>query len=246
MKYYFFLDESGDHGLNYIDKNYPLFLLCGCLFNEKDFEQTVKSINDFKHKYFNTDKVILHSREIRRCEEAFQILFDLTLKENFYKDLNTLQENAKYTIIAAVIDKEKYIKEYGKGAKDPYSLSLSFIIERLIFCLDSLDTNSEVEVCVEERGRKEDTMLLSHYNSMLDLGTFYILNSRLHKKIRSFKFYNKRENNIGLQIADLSAYPLARHFLSPEVPNKAFEVIKDKLYRNKEGKREGWGFKVFP
>jgi len=34
MKYHFFLDETGDHGLSYIDRNFPLFLLCGCLFRE--------------------------------------------------------------------------------------------------------------------------------------------------------------------------------------------------------------------
>jgi len=34
MKYFFFLDETGDHGLDFIDKNFPLFLLCGCLIRE--------------------------------------------------------------------------------------------------------------------------------------------------------------------------------------------------------------------
>ncbi|KKR97374.1 MAG: hypothetical protein UU48_C0017G0010 [Candidatus Uhrbacteria bacterium GW2011_GWF2_41_16] len=35
-KYYFFLDETGNHGLTYVDPNFPLFLLCGCLFNENE------------------------------------------------------------------------------------------------------------------------------------------------------------------------------------------------------------------
>lgn len=80
MKYYFFLDETGDHGLTYIDKNFPIFLLCGCLFREDALRQTEDSLNDFKLKYFKTTKVIIHSREIRKCEGAFQILFDLSLK----------------------------------------------------------------------------------------------------------------------------------------------------------------------
>lgn len=27
MKYKYFLNETGDHGLNYVDKNFPIFLL---------------------------------------------------------------------------------------------------------------------------------------------------------------------------------------------------------------------------
>jgi len=29
QKYYFFLDEAGDHGLAYVEPNFPLFLLSG-------------------------------------------------------------------------------------------------------------------------------------------------------------------------------------------------------------------------
>jgi len=30
-KYYFFMDETEDHGLSFVDPNFPLFLLCGVL-----------------------------------------------------------------------------------------------------------------------------------------------------------------------------------------------------------------------
>ncbi len=80
MKYYFFLDETGDHGLDFIDKNFPLFLLCGCLLREDHLAKLEKEVNAFKLKYFKTANVVLHSREIRRCEGSFQILFDLRIK----------------------------------------------------------------------------------------------------------------------------------------------------------------------
>jgi len=246
MRYYFFLDETGDHGLSYVDKNFPLFLLCGCLFRADELDNVKAQIDTFKRKYFKTTEVILHSREIRKCEGSFQILFDLKLKAEFYKDLNKILEGAACKIIAAGIDKEEHIKKYGKGAKDPYSLSLSFTIERLIFCLDSLDKKGVVEVKVEPRGKKEDQMLLSHFNSILDLGTFYISPGRLKEKIINFKFHSKRENIVGLQIADLCAYPLARHLLNPEEPYIPFKIIEKKIYCNKSGEYDGWGLKLFP
>ncbi|MEW6088918.1 MAG: DUF3800 domain-containing protein [bacterium] len=246
MKYYFFLDETGDHGLSYIDKNFPIFLLCGCLFSEDSLRQTENTLNDFKRKYFNTIEVIMHSREIRKCEGAFQILFDLNLKEKFYNDLNNILDKADFKIIGAVVNKEEHIKKYGAGAKDPYALSLSFIIERLIFCVDLMDKNASVDIQVEERGRKEDDMLLAHYNTIKDRGTFYVSTERMIHRLKSFKFFNKRENVLGLQVADLCAYPLARYVLNPRAPYIPFDVIKSKIYCNSKGEFEGWGLKQFP
>jgi hypothetical protein len=166
MRYHFFIDETGDHGLSFIDKNFPLFLLCGCLIREDKLQEIENKVRLFKSKYFKTSEVILHSRDIRKCEGAFQILFDLALKESFYNDLNNIIKEAEYKIIAAAINKEEHIKKYGKGAADPYRLSLSFIIERLIFCLDDVDKKATVDIKVEERGNKEDKMLVSHFNSI--------------------------------------------------------------------------------
>lgn len=246
MKYYFFLDETGDHGLDFVDKNFPLFLLCGCLFREDSLAELCKEVSNFKQNYFKTTKVILHSRDIRRCDGAFQILFDIDVKARFYNDLNILLGKSYYIIIGAGINKEEHIKRYGRGAKDPYALSLSFVIERLVFCLDKLEADSTVEIVVEERGRKEDQMLLSHFNATRDKGTYYVSSERLKKKIAKFDFMNKRDNNIGLQIADLCAYPLARNILNPEEPYVPFEVIREKIYSNDKGEYMGWGLKVFP
>ncbi|MEW6025910.1 MAG: DUF3800 domain-containing protein [Planctomycetota bacterium] len=246
MKYYFFLDETGDHGLSYVDKNFPLFLLCGCLFREDHLKETVDKINAFKQKYFKTTEVFLHSREIRKCEGTFQILFNLDIKAGFYNDLNEIIEKGIFQIIGAGINKEEHIKKYGRGAKDPYSLALSFIIERLIFCLDVPDKDAIIEICVEERGRKEDQRLISDFNSILDRGTFYITSQRLQYKIKKIEFYSKKDNLIGLQIADLCAYPLARHILNPKEPYIPFKIIEKKIYCDKNGKYDGWGLKIFP
>jgi hypothetical protein len=246
MKYFFFLDETGDHALSFVDKNFPLFLLCGCLVREDELVKIEKKINQFKLNYFNTTKVILHSREIRKCDGAFQILFDLDVKAKFYKDLNQILGEGQYCIVGSGIQKEEHIKKYGKGAKDPYSLSLSFVLERLIFYLDKVDEQAKVEIFAEERGKKEDRMLVSDFNSIMDRGTFYVKPDRLKNRITKFGFCRKRDNIIGLQIADLCAYPLARHLLNPEEPYIPFKVIEGKIYCNKDGQYEGWGLKLFP
>lgn len=246
MRYLLFLDETGDHGLSHIDNNFPLFLLCGCLIREDKLSEIESSINEFKIKYFDTTDVILHSREIRRHEGSFQILFDLDLKGIFYADWNEIASSAIFTIIGSGVDKIKHIKKYGRSAINPYALSLSFIMERLIFCLDSIDKEAKVNIKVEKRGNREDDLLLAHYNSIYDQGTYYVSKQRLQKAIIGLKFNSKRDNINGLQLSDLCAYPLARHLLYPKVPYMPFDVIKGKIYCDKKGKFGGYGLKLFP
>jgi len=246
MEYYFFLDETGDHGLSFIDKNFPIFLLCGCLFEKTVFDKIEKEINVFKTVFFKTTEIILHSRDIRKCEGAFQILFDLKTKELFYKELNKILKNSVFYIIAAAVHKEKHIRKYGKSAHDPYCLSLSFIIERLIFCTDMFPEKPVVYIRAEERGKKEDIALISHYNSIMDQGTYFVSKDRLRARIKQFKFFNKRDNDVGLQISDLCAYPMARYLLNTKEPNASFEIIQDKIYSNNSKRFRGSGLKMFP
>jgi hypothetical protein len=49
----------------------------------------------------------------------------------------------------------------------------------------------------------------------------------MQKRKPSFKFCDKKDNVIGLQIADLTAYPLARHLLN----YNAREINRLALYR---------------
>lgn len=57
MNYFLFLDETGDHGLSFVDKNFPLFLLCGCVIEENSLKETENRVNSFKQKYLRTTEV---------------------------------------------------------------------------------------------------------------------------------------------------------------------------------------------
>lgn len=127
-RYHFFLDETGDHGLTFIDENFPIFLLAGCLVEDCEYQRITEEINVFKQEFFNTTEVVLHSRDIRKCEGVFQVLFDLEIKKRFYERLNKIISGAKFTIISVAINKKNYIEKYGKVADNPYSTCLSYIL----------------------------------------------------------------------------------------------------------------------
>ncbi|MDD4358441.1 MAG: DUF3800 domain-containing protein [Candidatus Pacebacteria bacterium] len=243
--YQFFLDETGDHGLTFIDEKFPLFLLVGCLFEEQEYLKLYQNINILKQELFKTTQVVLHSRDIRRCEGAFQIFFDLETKKKFYEGLNYIVSNANFTIIAIAINKKKYIEHYGKQANNPYSICMSYILERLIYCTDTCKSNS-VNITIEKRGKKEDKQLLSHYNSIIDRGTYHVSAVRFNNRIKDFLMKLKKDNDIGLQVADLCAYPIARYILNSEEPYIPFKIIENKLRRRPDGKMDGYGIKIFP
>ena len=245
-KYYFFLDETGDHGLSFVDENFPTFLLAGCLFEFDEYEKITQKINTLKQEFFKTTEVIFHSRDIRKCDGSFQILFDLDLKKRFYEHLNAIIAGSKFTIITVAINKKKHIEKYGKIANNPYTICLSYILERLIFCTDSYSINSTVSIVIEKRGKNEDRQLLAHYNSIVDRGTYHVNAGRFKQRISNFAMMAKRDNNIGLQISDLCAYPIARYVINSEEPYIPFKIIEDKLYKSNTGKTEGYGLKVFP
>jgi hypothetical protein len=124
-----------------------------------------------------------------------------------------------------------------------WEISLSFIIERTIFFLDTKEKPIELEFIVEKRGKLEDSELLKHYNEVYSLGTGFVEPKRIHAYQTRFKFKAKKENLNGLQLADLVAYPIARHILEPKRINLPFDLISKKFYV-KNGKR--YGLKEFP
>jgi hypothetical protein len=242
-KFYLFIDESGDHGLSNLDQDFPVFLLCGLLSSSENHEFLNQSIDQLKVNFWGHTDIILHSRDIRKQEKDFKILIDKLTRESFLNNINNVLTTSKYRIIASAIQKEKYIEKYGFSNNDVYEKSLSFIIERTIFCLDEIQCKKYLEIIIEKRGKKEDNKLKSHLNDLLENGTGYVSSERLKEMNIKFEFRSKKQNINGLQVADLIAYPIARHVINSKKSNPAFDLIESKIY-NKKGKI--YGLKIFP
>jgi len=169
----------------------------------------------------------------------------LNIKENFYKRLNQILEQEDYTIIAVAIQKQNYIDKYGKISDDPYELSLSFLLERALMHTDG-SVHNNIHIKIESRGKKEDSILQKRYNRLLDNGSSHIESNRFKEKFNKMEFVKKIENDIGLQIADLCAYPVARHIINPKEPYPAYDIVKKKFRKGKNESFLGYGLKIFP
>jgi len=246
-----FLDESGDHSLIKIDKQFPIFCLAGCIFDEVEYQQNSKSkIDAFKIRYFNKADIILHSRGIRKCEPPFNILLNKNTKQNFYTDINNLMSQLPYTILASVILKENLKNQYHDPA-NPYTLSLEFIMERFLYFLE--ENNDVGYISVESRDPKANTDLLAAFTETINNGSWgsdpfqkHVTAARFQRRIQKMIFVTKQQNENGHQIADLVAYPIAKYGLDPKKQNPAFEVIKPKFRKSRTGEILGYGLKIFP
>lgn len=105
------MDESGDHSLQSIDDNYPLFVLAFCVFHKRHYsEQVVSALEKFKFNYFGHDQVILHEHEIRKEKGDFTIFRSRDEKRQFLGELTEIIDRSNFILISCVIDKRAFPK----------------------------------------------------------------------------------------------------------------------------------------
>ncbi len=147
-----------------------------------------------------------------------------------------------FTIIAAVVDKRQLGYSYVL-ASDVYKRALSVCLGRLQgFLKDHREDERTTHIIVESRGIGADRELVEGLGRIRDRG------NSLHKALPSLKirFADKKTNSAGLQIADLTARPIGRHFIDREQPNRAWDAIEPKLLRSPHGEVDGWGMTILP
>jgi hypothetical protein len=130
-KYIVYVDESGDHSLQSIDKNYPIFVLAFCVFHKRHYsEAIVPALEKFKFNYFGHDQVVLHENEIRKEKGAFNIFKSKEQKYQFLDELTSIIEYSNFILISCTIDKGKLTKPSDLEA-NPYHTALGFCMETL-------------------------------------------------------------------------------------------------------------------
>lgn len=243
-----YVDESGDHGMQTLDVNYPMFVLAFCVFHKRHYcEKVIPALQKFKFNHMGHDLVGLHELEIRKEKGAFSSMFaSRQHKHAFLEELTSIIESSNFVLISCVIDKATLREQQGP-IHNPYHLALGFCLETLYeFLQEKNQQGALTHVIFERRGRKEDNELEFEFRRMCDGANR--LGIRLPFEI---VFATKQVNSTGLQLADLVARPIGMSVLRPGQENRAFDVLTRKFYcsggRSKVGEGfENWGLKIFP
>ncbi|MFM0197993.1 DUF3800 domain-containing protein [Paraburkholderia strydomiana] len=242
-----YVDESGDHGMQTLDANYPVFVLAFCVFYKRHYsEKVVPALHKFKFNHFGHDLVVLHEHEIRKEKGDFRFFVNREHKQQFISELTGIIEFSNFILISCVIDKAR-LRERGDADNNPYHLALGFCLETLYeFLQEKNQDGALTHVVVECRGKKEDNELELEFRRICDGA------NRLGISLPfDVIFADKKVDSPGLQLADLVARPVGMSVIRPGQENRAFEVLKRKFYcsggRERLGEGyEDWGLKIFP
>ncbi len=226
--YIVYVDESGDHSLESINSEYPIFVLACCIFHKDEYSRLVApTFQQFKFKQWGHDMVIFHERKIRQQTHDFSFLANLKQNTEFMEKLNQLIETTPLNIIASVINKNS-LKNSNALHTNPYELALKNCLEELwLFLCDKQQSSKTVHFIVESRGKKEDKELTIAFQKICSGNNCH------HKSLPIELIFSRKDSNAaGLQFADLFARPIGRYHLDPNQMNRAYKLIKPKLYRN--------------
>jgi hypothetical protein len=230
-QYIVYADESGSPHLEADVKEFPIFVLVFAVLNKQHYAFDISpKIKMLKFDFVGHDQLILHERDIRRQSDAFAFLqLSEELRDSFLGRISEIIRSTDMEICAAIIDKAKY-RPHHLDLWDPYERAVGLCIWAVSEALVKKgETDTEVTIVFESRGKKEDQLLELQIYRMA-LGQRYIEPESASAGF-TFKpmFVDKKSNCAGLQLADLAARPLGLSHLKPHQPNRAADLLKAKL-----------------
>jgi len=227
--YIFYGDESGDHSLISIDPDFPVFALSLCAFKKSTYcSRIVPKFQKLKFQYFGHDAVVLHEHEIRKQVGPFVIFSDRELRRSFMEDLSNCISSSRFHIFSCAISKNDL--KLDLFPDNPYSIALRICLQKAYLFLEKRKEQSAITHFIfEKRGKKEDAELELEFRRIVS-GS-----NELKKPFPGFKihFSDKKSNSTGMQIADLTARPIALRVFRTNQSNRAYEIISNKIFGSK-------------
>lgn len=236
-----FLDESGDHNLKRINRNYPVFVLGGVIVDRAYAREVIEpTVRQFKLDHFGRDDVILHTVDMSKGRDDYGFLAD-----PFYAELNAMLQRLEYKVVACVIRKDELVEKYGINAVDPYMYSLDILVER--FCKELGTAVDGGFICAEKRNPGLDRELMEAWEKLRRIGTDYASAREIDEKIIGLDLKDKKPNIAGMQLADLIITPVGRHVAKTPIRLNEVEwrVAESKL-RRAGGSYRGRGLVIRP
>ena len=227
--YIIYIDESGDHSIASINPRYPLFVLSFCIIQKEIYTHNISpAFRKLKFSIFGHDMIIFHEHEIRKKLGAFSTL-GKEQREHLLESLSNIIAQSNFTIIPIIIDKLN-LKRFGLDLPHVYHLAMRLGLEQTYKFLCSKEQKDlKSHVIFEARGRMEDLALEVESRRVCDCQNSL-------KKPLPFEIIlaDKKANSAGLQLADMVARPIGLSVLRPNQPNRAFDILREKIYREQE------------
>ncbi|MFA6158107.1 MAG: DUF3800 domain-containing protein [Candidatus Paceibacterota bacterium] len=198
-----FIDETGDHDLDHIDAQYPIFALGALLISDDQYLALDAEVKFLKREFFGDDGTfVLHSSELKRpydkrSDPRNSPMLDPERRAEFYRAFdNRIMRVIDFKIALCVVRKEAMRDKY-QYPMDPYHFSFENLLNRI------MGNGGKVnEIYAEKRGRELDAELLSEYERLSRVGIHSYPSESVVARTR-LRLVAKSENVNGLQAMDL-------------------------------------------
>jgi hypothetical protein len=244
-----FLDECGAHFLTAPDA-FPVFCLTAVIVRETSYPDLDLIVRAWKATHLKNSEFVIHEPEIRSKLGPWRD----PGREAVLKALQELLTQADFAVVACVVRRAEYVAQFGEGAPDaslpqhPYLMTLDFLIERVLLVLDAQFKGGRAKVIAESRGANEDARLQHEFARLLLEGTTYIASAWFRQQLHTGIHFEGKGGTYatGLQLADLSARPVAEKVAAPASTPDRWPEIREKLCRGQETKNSVLGLKIMP
>lgn len=233
-----YIDESGDT-ISLSQEGKKFLVLTGCIASEVDRVKIEEDFRSIKKKYFQNEDIEVKSNFLRYANPDLEQYSPLKLHDRemyncLEADLKEYLVNIPVTLIAIVIDKDAYWKQY--PSKNPYEIAYLYLLEHF---QRFLKEQNALGLCVIDPrvGRVEksfigDSLKDIHHAMRWRDGNIWMKCPNIVEKL----LYSTSDDTIGIQIADLYCYPIFHIFEYGKKPEEYWryaDITYPKLWKLK-------------
>lgn len=241
-----YLDESGNHGLDTIDAEYPVFVLGGVIV-DRTYARTVLAprVRQLKEAYFGRADLVLHTADIVRAKNGFERMQEPVFRAEFFAALNAMMRELEYKVVACAIKKDEHLARHGMDAADLYMPSLGVLAER--FCSEIGDALDGGTIFAETRRPDLDRELNLAWERLKEPGIRAIGPDVIDERIVDLSLKEKHLGMAGLQLADLVVSPIGRAIIGKPTREDwdIWDIVESK-FRRVGTRYDGSGLVVLP
>ena len=240
MSYTLYVDESKTF-------NPKMFCVAGEIIRDSEKKNITCSLNNLKKSLWNglyshPEKFVLHQSDIRNVKKKFEIYQNNPYRifgkqrnvTTIFEGIGQIIDNYKLPILGCIVDVGFIDSNYGikNGESSCYYLSLNSIIDTFTHFLTV--KNDTGNIVIESRATKDSTFLdeenKKYFFKIMSHGTKHYSAKKLQQRISGINFYQKMDNNAGLQIADFISEPLVFNKANISQKPSIYQVVKRNKY----------------
>ena len=223
--YILFLDEANVTSTN------PYFCLGGIIIKRSVYEnELIPKINQLKIKHFGHTSVLFHYTDMKKNKGEFDIFRDGAKRSAFWNEFNAELQSVEFTTIGTYLKYDEYVKAYTPPKNRHYQVAFIQLINNYIRFLELHKARGNV--IFESRQWKENADIQEVFYHIIHEGTNMYTPEICAKYLSTIGFIVKKDNCIGLQIADFAPDSFMRNVngsknfynVSNNFMNKCFSI----------------------